>query len=78
MEIYSNKQQQFLIKWLKKLEKDYKCVDPGYYYVNYGESNFTDDGLYDYIYYSSTSQNLCNEISWWIGLERVKGSTLVC
>ena len=32
VEIYSNKQQQFLIKWLKKLEKEYQCVDPGYYY----------------------------------------------
>ena len=76
MEIYSNKQQQFLIKWLKKLEKEYQCVDPGYYYEVEG-SPYTDDGLYDYLYYSSTSQNLCNEISWWIGLERVRGSTNV-
>ena len=42
MEIYNNQQQQFLIKMLKKVEKEYTCIDPGYYYDMPSEN--TDDG----------------------------------
>ena len=73
MEIYNNQQQQFLIKMLKKVEKEYTCIDPGYYYDL--PSDYTDDGTYDYIYWASSTSYLCNSISWWIGLERGKGSS---
>ena len=76
MEIYTNQQQQFLIKWLKKVEKKYKCIDPGYYY-DVASPN-TDDGYYDYIYWASSTQYLCSEVNWWIGLERSKDSPQVC
>ena len=76
VEIYTNQQQQFLIKWLKKVEKKYKCIDPGYYY-DVASPN-TDDGYYDYIYWASSTQYLCSEVNWWIGLERCKDSPQVC
>ena len=72
VEIYNNQQQQFLIKILAKIEKEYTCIDPGYYYDEPSEN--TDDGTYDYIYWASSTSYLCNMVSWWIGLERVKGS----
>jgi len=69
VEIYNNQQQQFLIKYLKKVEKEYQCIDPSYYWDYYD-----DDGIFDYIYYTSSNQELCSEIAWWIGLERNRDS----
>ena len=73
VEIYNKQQQKFLIRMIKKIEKDYTCIDPGYYYDM--PTNNTDDGMYDYIYWASSTDYLCNMVTWWIGLERDKESS---